>query len=165
MLSAKWLGVLALIGWLLAAGLTWAAESQKVIQLSARILPRASLSLDRNQITLVGYEDQKIIADPQGPVQIMAKGRVGVDQPLTLTVRANSDLEGGEGRIPIQQVQWSQDGKGFMSGILDRSRDQLVGRWTTGGAHPGGVQFFLKNDQSLTPGEYTGSVTLTLTSP
>jgi hypothetical protein len=165
MLTARLVGVLALMGWLMAPGLSSAAESQKVMQLSARILPRASLSLDRNHIALVGYEDQKVIADPQGPVQITAKGRAGINQPLTLTVRADSDLEGFQGRIPIQQVKWRQEGSGFLSGTLDRSRDQLLGRWATGGAHPGGIEFFLRNDAGLTPGEYTGAVTLTLTSP
>ncbi len=157
--------LLLLMGLVAGISFAWAAESHKSVQMLARILPRASLSLDRSQITFVGYEDQTIIPAQEGPLRIMAKGRGSPSQPLTLTVRADADLEGGAGRIPIHQVQWQKQGKGFTSGALNRGHDQLVARWTGGGVHQGGVEFFLKNDQRLAPGDYRGAVILTLASP
>ena len=157
--------LLLLIGLVLEIGFAWAAESHKTVQMLARILPRASLSLDRSQITFVGYEDQAVIPSQEGPLKIMAKGRGAQSNPLTLTVRADTDLAGAQGRIPIQQVQWHKQGQGFTSGALNRGSDQLVARWTGGGVYQGGVEFYLKNDKGLAPGDYRGSVILTLASP
>ena len=165
MLNARAWVPLLLIGLLLETSFAWAAESHKTIQILARILPRASLSLDRSQITFVGYEDQKIIPAQEGPLKIMAKGRSANSQPLTLTVRAAADLAGAQARIPMQQVRWHKGGQGFTSGALNHGRDQLVARWTGGGVHQGGIEFYLKNDNRLAPGEYYGFVTLTLASP
>lgn len=165
MLTARaWVPML-LIGLLLQIGYAWAAESHKTIQMLARILPRASLSLDRSQITFVGYEDQAVIPAQGGPLKIMAKGRGSHSNPLTLTVRADTDLTGAPGSIPIQQVKWHKAGQGFTSGALHRGSDQLVARWTGGGVYQGGVEFFLKNDTRLVPGDYQGAVILTLASP
>lgn len=165
MLAARAWGPMLLIGLLLEIGFAWAAESHQNIHMLARILPRASLSLDRSQITFVGYEDQAVIPAQGGPLQIMAKGRGSQSNPLTLTVRADTDLAGPSGRIPIQQVKWHKAGKGFASGALNRGSDQLVARWTGGGVYQGGVEFFLKNDTRLVPGDYQGAVILTLASP
>ena len=165
MVAARAWVPLLLIGLLLEISFAWAAESHKTVQMLARILPRASLSLDRSQITFVGYEDQKIIPAQAGPLQIMAKGRGSNSQPLTLTVRAAGDLTGTQARIPIQQVRWHKGGKGFSSGALNHGRDQLVALWTGGGIHQGGIEFYLKNDHLLAPGDYRGFITLTLASP
>ena len=165
MLNARTWVPLLLLGLVLEISFAWAAESHKSVQMLARILPRASLSLDRSQITFVGYEDQKVIPAQGGPLQIMAKGRGSTSQPLTLTVRADADLEGAPGRIPIQQVQWHKEGKGFASGALKRGGDQMVALWTGGGVHQGGLEFYLNNDNRLAPGDYRGFVTLTLASP
>jgi hypothetical protein len=165
MLTARsWVPVL-LIALLLESSFAWAAESHKSVQILARILPRASLTLDRSQITFEGYEDQAVIPALAGPLKIMAKGRGSRSNPLTLTVRADADLTGAAGRIPVQQVQWHKQGPGFISGALNRGHDQLVALWTGGGVYRGGVEFYLQNNNRLTPGDYRGSVTLTLASP
>jgi hypothetical protein len=144
---------------------SWSAQSQKTIQLVARILPRASLSLDRSQVTFVGHEDQAVIPNLEGPLAIIAKGRGNRANPLSLSVRANSDLEGALGHIPIHQVSWTYQGQGAASQALQRARDQVVALWTTNGVHRGQLQFVLNNQGHLAPGEYSGSVTLTLSSP
>jgi hypothetical protein len=159
------LAIFVLAGFLAEVALSWAAECQKSIQLLARILPRASLSLDRTQVTFLGYEDQAVIPNQGGPVTVMAKGRGNPTNPLNLTIRANSDLEGAQGRIPIQQVQWTYQSQGITSRALQRASDQEVALWASSGVHCGELQFVLNNDSLLTPGDYTGSVTLTLSSP
>jgi hypothetical protein len=164
MRTAKIVGMIVAVVSLLEFGLSWAAESQKTLQLVVKIIPRASLSLDQTQITFVGYEDQKIIPSQEGPMTVMAKGRANLMNPLTLTISANSDLEGSQGRIPIQQVQWTYQGQNSKSRALSRG-DQVVGFWNKSGEHRGELQFVLKNNGSLAPGDYAGSVTLTLSSP
>jgi hypothetical protein len=164
MMATKIIGMLLAVVSLLEFGFSWAAESQKTLQLLVKILPRASLSLDRTQITFVGYEDQKIIPSQGGPMTVMTKGRASLVNLLTLTISANSDLEGSQGRIPIQQVQWTYQGQNSKSQALSRG-DQMVGFWNKSGVNRGELQFVLKNNGSLAPGDYAGSIILTLSSP
>jgi hypothetical protein len=165
MLLLRRIGTLALIAWLVGLSPAWAAEAQKTLQMAARILPRASLSLDRTQITFVGYEDQAVIPSQEGPMAIMAKGRASPTNPLTLTVRADSDLANSQSYIPAQQVQWTYRGRGATSGTLNRGNDQVVNLWTNGGVQRGELQFMLNNKGHLAPGDYTGAIVLTLSSP
>jgi hypothetical protein len=165
MLIVKLVALLVLVVTLGQFGLSWAAEAQKTIQLVARILPRASLSLDRTQITFVGYEDQAVITSQDGPVTVISKGRGNPMNPLTLSVRGTSDLESSQGHISLQQVQWNYQGQGSTSGALSRTRDQVVGLWTKGGVNRGALQFILNNNGHLAPGDYAGAVHLTLSSP
>ncbi len=165
MLIVRTVAMLMLVGLLVEVGLSRSAETQKPIQLLARILPRASLSLDRTQVTFLGYEDQAVIPNQGGPVTVMAKGRGNPANPLNLTVCADSDLESAQDRIPIQQVQWTYRGQGFKSQALQRASDQLVALWSSSGVHRGELQFVLNNNGRLSPGDYTGSITLTLSSP
>lgn len=165
MLSLKslvvWLPLLLLI----EAGTVWAAEDSKTIQIAAHIRPRASLTLSRTLITFAGEENQQVIQAQEGPLQVKAKGRASESQPLTLTARADSDLQGAAASIPISLVQWTAQGEGLRNGALNRFSDQLVGRWTKSGVNQGQMEFVLKNNGNLLPGDYATSVTLTLVSP
>lgn len=150
---------------LVACGSAWAAEDRQSLQIIAHIRARASLSLSHTQITFAGEEDQPVIPALEGAVQVTAKGRASETQPLTLTVRADSDLQGAAGEIPISLVQWTARGDGLRNGALNRNRDQLVGRWTKSGVNQGQLEFFLQNNGKLVPGDYAASVTLTLSFP
>ena len=114
-LSGIWLLLLVLLG----GGTAWGVEDHKTLQLVARIQPRASLSLDRTLVTFVGNEDQSVIRAHEGAVQVMVKGRASSSRPLTLTMRAESDLESSAARIPIQQVQWTAQDNGLKNGTLN----------------------------------------------
>ncbi|MBM4272941.1 MAG: hypothetical protein FJ134_00535 [Deltaproteobacteria bacterium] len=141
------------------------AEAQKNLHLTARILPRVSLSLSHSHLTLVGSEDQPVIPSQEGPVQITARGRISGGQPLVLSIGAARDLEGPSGRIPLEQVDWTSQGEGWRSGSLSRNGQQSMGRWNRSGVYQGQVSFVLKNQGNLIPGDYGASVTLTLASP
>jgi hypothetical protein len=156
-----WLMIMVLA----ALGSAWAAEDRKNLQIIAHIRPRASLTLNRTTITFVGDEDQPVIQTLEGPVQVTAKGRASPSQPLTLTARADSDLQDAAAGIPISLVQWTAQGEGLRNGALNRQSEQLVGRWTQSGVNQGQLEFFLKNNGNLGPGDYAASVTLTLSSP
>ncbi len=144
---------------------SWAAEVQKTLQLIAKILPRASLSLDQTQVTFLGYEDQAVIPGQEGPITVTITGRATRMNPLSLSIRAISDLEGSQARIPIQQVQWTYRDQNSSSKALSRTKDQVISVWEKGGKHRGQLQFVLRNDGTLVPGEYAGTAVLTLSSP
>lgn len=165
MLSLKSLGFWLTLLILIEAGSVWAADDRKTLQITAHIRPRASLTLSHTQVTFDGQDDQPVIQALEGPVQVKAKGRASESQPLTLTARADSDLQGAAASIPVSLVQWTAQGEGLRNGALNRFSDQLVGRWTKSGANQGQLEFVLKNNGNLVPGDYATSVTLTLSTP
>ena len=164
-MNLRELGIFLLFIILIIGGTAWGVEDQKKLQLVARIQPRASLSLDRTLVTFVGNEDQSVIRAQGGPVQVTVKGRASSGQPLTLTLRSESDLESPITRLPIQQVQWRAQGNGSKNGTLNRVKEQSVSLWTDSGVHKCQIDFALKNEGNLVPGDYAASVTLTLSSP
>jgi hypothetical protein len=150
---------------MIGGGSVWAAEDRKTIQVVALIQPRASLSLDRTRITFAGTEGQQTIPSQEDPVQVTAKVRANPSRPATLNMRAESDLEGLGGSIPVQQVEWTAQGSGTGRGFLSRTNEQMVGHWTASGIHQTQLQFVLQSNGTLPPGSYATVVDFTLTSP
>jgi len=157
------------VGWLfltmIGGGLIWAAEDRNTLQMVVQIQPRASLSLERTQITFAGPEDQGLIPSQAGPVQLTLKVRANAIKSATLNMLAESDLEGLGGSIPIQQVEWTALGPGTSRGVLSRTNEQPVERYTTSGVHQTRLMFALKNTSNLPPGTYATFVNFTFTSP
>jgi hypothetical protein len=160
---------LSAVGWLLAVMISgdcaWAAEQQKALQLMTNIQPRASLSLNRTQISFTSKADQRLISSQEGPVQITVKVRASASKSMTLNMRAETDLEGNNGYIPIKQVEWTTQGSKITRGSLSTSQDQMVAQWNTSGIHQTSLQFMLKNESKLPPGQHAAFVNFTLTSP
>lgn len=159
-LGACWF-LLIMIG----GGLVWAAEDRNTLQMVVQIQPRASLSLERTQISFGGPEDQGIIPSQEGPVQLTVKVRANAIKSATLNMLAESDLEGLGGTIPIQQVEWTAMGSGTTNGVLSRTDAQMVERYTTSGIHQTRMMFALKNNSNLPQGTYLTFVNFTFTSP
>lgn len=150
---------------MIGGSLLWAAEGRNTLQMVAQIQPRASLSLERTQITFAGPEDQRLIPSLEGPVQLTVKVRASAIKSATLNMLAESDLEGLGGSIPIQQVEWTAMGSGTAHGVLSRTNEQMVERYTTSGSHQTRLMFALKNNGNLPPGTYLTFVNFTFTSP
>ena len=140
-------------------------KTRTVLQLQAQIQPRASLSLNRTQISFNGREDQRIIPSQEDPVQVTVKVRAGPSRPITLNMRAESDLEGLSGVIPINRVQWTSQGSRTATGLLSKTGEQMVDRWTSSGIFQTLLQFALKNDGNLLPESCSTFVNFTLASP
>ncbi len=150
---------------LFCGDLAWAAESQSVLHMQAQIQPRASLSLSRTQISFNGGEDQPLIPSQEAPLQVTVKVRAGASRSITLNLRAESDLEGLSGAIPIDRVQWTAQGSRTSTGVLSKTGEQMVDRWTNSGIFQTLLQFALKNDGAVLPEIFSTFVDLTLASP
>jgi hypothetical protein len=144
---------------------SWSAENRNTLQIVAQIQPRASLSLDRTQISFAGPEEQALLPSREGPVQLTVKVRANAIKAATLNMLAESDLEGLGGSIPVQQVEWTASGSGTAHGVLSRTDSQMVGRYTTNGIHQTQLMFALKNNGNLPQGTYLTFVNFTFTSP
>ena len=150
---------------MIGGGWIWAAEDRNTLQMMVQIQPRASLSLERTQISFGGPEDQGLIPSQEGPVQLTVKVRASAIKSATLNMLAESDLEGLAGSIPIQQVEWTAMGSGTAHGVLSRTNEQMVERYTTSGIHQTRLMFALKNNGNLPQGTYLTFVNFTFTSP
>ncbi len=150
---------------LFCGDLAWATEVRQVLLMEAPIQPRASLSLSRTQISFDGSEGQRIIPSQEEPVQITVKVRTGPPKSVILNVRAESDLEGLSGAIPISRVQWTAQGSTTSTGVLSKTAEQIVDRWTHSGIFQTLLQFALKNDGNSLPEICSTFVDFTLTSP
>jgi len=154
-----------LIQIMIHGGLIWAAEGRNTLQMAVQIQPRASLSLERTQITFAGPDDQGLIPSQEGPVQLTVKVRANAIKSATLNMLAESDLDGLGGSIPIQQVEWTAMGSGTAHGVLSRTNEQMVERYITSGIYQTRLMFALKNNGNLPPGTYLTFVNFTFTSP
>ena len=163
-LKTGFIGTGCLLWLLLVVGHVWGIEEQKAMQLVAHIRPRVSLSLSQSRVVFIGTEDQKLIP-AQAPVLVMVKGRTSTDQPMALTMRADTALESPTGHIPINQVSWFAQGMGFKNGALNLGGNQLVGHWTKSGGHQGQLDFVLKNNDNIVQGDYRAMIVFTLTAP
>ena len=98
-------------------------------------------------------------------MQVTAKVRAGPSGPIILNVRAESDLEGLSGAIPIDRVQWTAQGSRTSTGILSKTGEQMVDRWTNSGIFQTLLQFALKNDGTFLPEICSTFVDFTIASP
>jgi hypothetical protein len=62
-------------------------------------------------------------------------------------------------------VEWTAMGSGTPHGVLSRTKEQMVERYTTSGIHQTQLMFALKNNGNLPQGTYLTFVNFTLTSP
>ena len=151
-LAAAGLGLAALP----AAG----AQARRSLQLVARILPRASLSLSAARLTFVGGQNRSVISAPEGPVAVTLRGRTAAAGSLAVTLEAPGGLAGPGGRIPEGQVACRLQEAGASGGALRRL--PLLAPWR-GGMHPATLSCVFKNPGNLAPGEYAGTLVVTLT--
>ena len=165
MLFGKFWGPCWLFQIMIYGGLIWAATEHNTMQMVVQIQPRASLSLERTQITFAGPDEKRLIPSQEGPLHLTIKVRANALKSATLTILAESDLEGLGGSIPIQRVKWTAIGLVTSHGVLSRTKEQMVERYTASGIHQIRLMFALKNNGNLPPGTYVTFVNFTFTSP
>lgn len=106
-----------------------------------------------------------IIQATQNPVPVTANAQIDDQSTATLNVQAGGDLISGNDTIPIGKVSWTAAGEGFTAGTLDKSNPVTAGIWQGPGQHSGTFSFFLANSWSYATGNYSQTVTYTLTAP
>ena len=84
---------------------------------------------------------------------------------VTLTVVAGDDLKSGTDAISIDNLTWTATGTGFSDGTMNKTTPQSVGSWTGSGTRTGTVTYKLANSLNYATGNYSATLTYTLTSP
>ena len=98
-------------------------------------------------------------------LNITVKARTGNTETVTLTVAADDDLtEAGGATIGISNLSWQVTGAGFAAGTA-ATTDVSVGSWTGSGSHSGTQTYRLANSWAYATGNYSVTLTYTLTAP
>lgn len=127
-----------------------------------------SLTIDSTSINFANSSPttrSKVQATPN-TVTVTASANIDTSTTATLTVRAGGDLVSGGNTIPIGNVSWTAAGDGFVSGPTALANTPVTaGSWQGPDQHVGTFSFFLANSWSYATGNYSQTVTYTLSAP
>jgi hypothetical protein len=154
--------VAVLVGFVCPAG----GATDAVVNVNAPLASSAQLTLSPTAISFSGADPDTVPSIPaNSTVLVVANATTKNNRTVTLDVLANGDLISGSNSIAIGNVTWTASGTGFVAGTMSRTASQPVGQWTNSGTRTGTLSFFLKNSWSYATGNYSQTVTFTLTSP
>lgn len=147
----------------MAAGRAPAAQTSNAT-LNASISSMARLSLSSAALTFPDADPDTVpsIQASQGPITLTAKARTAPNGTVTLTVVASDHLRSGINTIPASNITWVASGAGFGNGTLSASSAQVVATWSGSGVRTGTQTFFFRNLWSYATGNYTLTMTYTL---
>lgn len=99
------------------------------------------------------------------PLSVTSSSRTGSSQTATLTCLAGGDLISGINTIAISNMTWTATGTGYVTGTMNKTTAQTAGSWTGSGQRAGTFSYFLNNSWSYMTGNYSTTITYTLTAP
>jgi hypothetical protein len=135
------------------------------VNVTAHVNAKAKLTLDTNA---VDFADADPDTDPvlsAAAINITVKARTAKNGSVTLTVVSDQDLTSGSDTIGINNLTWTAGGSGFVAGTMDKVTAASLGSWTDSGNHGGTQTLNLANSWSYATGDYTATLTYTLTAP
>jgi hypothetical protein len=155
-----------------AAVMVFVFSSSAYAQLDTETIQATANVAARGRITLTGtinFADTDPFTNPTinaAPLSVQALARVALTAGVSLTVQAGGNFVSGTDSIPIANLTWSTAGAGYTgTGTMSSSAAQSVGGWTGPGAHNGTQTYTLVNDWAYAPGNYSVTLTYTLTTP
>lgn len=151
---------------LLAAGAAQAATATSTLTINAQINAYAKLSLDTPTITFddsgIDPDNIKTISSNPATVGITAKVKTGSSSTATLTCLADKDFDSA---IPVSAVTWTSGSTGYVSGTMSKSQAQTVASRTGSGDLSGSITPAMATSWNYPTGNYSVTVTYTLTAP
>ena len=137
------------------------------VTLSTNIAARAKLQFGLLAMNFPDADPDSVPSNPANvnPLSVTSSGRTGSSQTATLTCLAGGDLISGTNTILISNMTWQSSGSGYVSGTMSKTTAQTAGSWTGSGKRLGSFNYFLTNSWSYTTGNYSTSITYTLTAP
>jgi hypothetical protein len=155
-----------------AAAMLGVFSTSAYAQLDTETINATAVVAARGRITLTGaiaFPDTDPFTNPTidaAPLSVQALARVGLAAGVSLTVQAGGNFVSGTDAIPIANLSWAGAGAGYnAAGTMSSAVAQPVGNWTGPGAHNGTQVYTLVNDWAYAPGNYSVTLTYTLTTP
>jgi len=137
------------------------------VSINAPLASSALLTITPSYINFPNADPDTVPSIPanENPVNVTASAQTSGNKTVTLSVIAHGDLISGSSTIPIGNVSWTPGGSGFLAGTLSKTTPTPAGSWQRSGDRTGTFSFFLNNSWSYATGNYTQTVTYTLTAP
>jgi hypothetical protein len=155
-----------------AAVIVFVFSTSAYAQLDTETINATAVVAARGRITLTGainFPDTDPFTNPTinaAPLAVQALARVGAGAGVSLTVQAGGDFVSGTDTIAIGNLTWTSTGAGYTAtGTMSSAAAQAVGGWTGPGARNGSQTYTLVNDWAYAPGNYSVTLTYTLTTP
>ena len=137
------------------------------VSINAPLASSALLTITPSSINFPNADPDTVPSIPanENPVTVTASAQTSGNKTVTLSVIANGDLISGSSTISINNVTWTANGSGFLAGAMSKTTSRTAGSWQRSGDRTGTFSFFLNNSWSYATGNYTQTVTYTLTAP
>jgi hypothetical protein len=137
------------------------------VGITAALASSAQLSITPSSINFPNADPDNVpsIKANENPVTVTVNAQSTLFRTITLTVLAHGDLISGSNPIAIGNVTWTATGTGFRAGTMSRTTSQTAGSWRGSVNSTGTFSYFLKNSWSYATGNYTQTITYTLTAP
>jgi hypothetical protein len=155
-----------------AAAMVVMFSTSAYAQLDTETINATAVVAARGRITLTGainFPDTDPFTNPTinaAPLSVQALARVGLAAGVSLTVQAGGNFVSGTDSIPIGNLTWAAAGAGYTAtGTMSSATAQSVGGWTGPGSRNGTQTYTLVNDWAYAPGNYSVTLTYTLTTP
>lgn len=165
----KHLTSIAFAAFIACSGATVAlgATASTNVTVNSTVGARASLVFGTTTISFPDADPSSVPSIPasQNAVSVTASVRSGSSSVSTLQVQAAGDMTSGSDTIPISNVTWTATGSGFVAGTMDKTTAQAAGSWTGPGQRTGSFSYFLANSWDYATGNYSVTVTYTLSAP
>lgn len=162
-------GILAVAAsfFLLSAASAFGATATQTVAVAATVAARAALTVGSATLTFADANPDTTpsLAPNEGAITIAASGRTSATGNITLTVVSSNDLVSGADLIAAANLTWTASGAGFVGGAMNKTTGQSVGSWTGPGSRTGTQTYSLVNSWSYATGNYSMTVTYTLTAP
>ena len=155
-----------------AAVMLFTFSTAAYAQLDTETINAPAVVAARGRTTLTGtinFPDTDPFTNPTidaAPLSVQALARVGIGAGVSLTVQAGGNFVSGTDSIPIGNLSWTSAGAGYTpTGTMSSATAQPVGAWTGPGARNGTQTYTFINDWAYAPGNYSVTLTYTLTTP
>jgi hypothetical protein len=164
MKKAVWSGIAAVVGVLVMSSSVY-AQSTHNINVQVTVNARAKLAISTGAITFVDADPDLTPTFTSAPISIDVKARTSAGGAVELTVQAGGDFTNGTVDIPLNTLQWTSTGTGYVNGSSDSNTPQTVGSWIGSGHQSGAHTYTLPNSWSYATGTYAVALNYTLATP
>jgi hypothetical protein len=135
------------------------------VTVSAVVAATAKLTLSSNTVSFADADPDTTPSISAAALTIGAKAKTSGGSAVTLTVQADGPLTSGGDTIAESNLTWTVTGSGFAAGTMSSASAVSLGSWTNSGNRSGTQTYVLANSWSYATGNYTMTVTYTLSAP
>lgn len=135
------------------------------LNVTAQVSATAKLTLDTAAISFANADPDTVPSIAAAAITVDAKAKTTGNGAVTLQVQADGPLTSGSDTIAASSLTWTATGAGFVAGTMSSASGQSLGSWTGPGNRSGTQTYSFANSWAYATGNYSMTVTYTLTAP